>query len=185
MSPTPPPPDTRDAGRGPTGRGIIRTATELTRRLAELLAPDATIVCIGNELRGDDAAGIEIARRLDGSVPWTVHQAETVPENFLMKIVAARPSAVLIVDAMHFDAPPGAVGVFDQADLAGPGPGTHAPSPVAFLQILDMMHPCRSAILGIQPACIEFGADLSPAVREAIDLVAAVFEDLAGGEDTS
>ena len=187
------PPNPRDASRGPAGRGIVQTAGELARRLAELLAPDAQIVCVGNELRGDDAAGVEIARRLDGAVPWIVHQTQTVPENFLMKIVAARPSAVLIVDAMHFNAPPGAVGVFDPSDLVGPGPGTHGPSPVSFLQILEMMHPCRSAILGIQPECVELGADISQAVRRAIDLVTRALDDLAreladltaGGEDTS
>ena len=177
-SPPPPPPKTRD-----TGGEIIRTAAQLARQLAGVLAPDAAIVCVGNELRGDDAAGVEIAKRLDGRVPWTVHQTQTAPENFLMKIVAARPSAVLIVDAMHFDAPPGAVGVFDRRDLAGPGPGTHGPSPVAFLEILDMMHSCRSAILGIQPEGVDFGAEVSPAVRRAIDLIAAAFDDLAGSED--
>ena len=110
-------------------------------------------------------------RRIAGRVPWQVFDVRTAPENFLMKIVDARPDTVLLVDALNFDADPGSVELFAAEAVTGQGPSTHGPAPVAFLDMLNMLHPCRRVVLGIQPARAEFGQELSEPVAAAVEFV--------------
>ena len=148
-------------------------------RLCELLVPGAAVVCMGNELLGDDGAGVCVGRRLDGYWPWKVYNVQTAPENFLFLIADSRPAAVLVIDAMDFGAEPGAVALVEAELVAGQGPGTHGPSPAAFLELLAMVHPCPTAVLGIQPAQAATAAPLCPPVAAAVDGVAAALRTIA------
>ena len=157
----------------------ISTLDHLMEHLAEVLTPRTAVVCIGNELCGDDAAGPVIAKRLAGKVPWDVHDAQTVPESFLMKIVERRPDTVLLIDALDFGAAPGAIELFDASRLGGQGPSTHGPAPLAFLEVLKMFLPCRQVVLGIQPAAGGFGNEMCGPVRTAVDLVVEALTTLS------
>ncbi len=161
-------PDSRDDGRP---ADTVASATELADALESMLAAPVAIVCIGNDLCGDDGVGVEIAHRLAGSVSWRVYNVQTAPESFLMKIVMSKPASVLAIDALDFGAAPGAVTATDAARLSGQGPSTHGPAPLAFLKSLAMMHSCRRALVGIQPQQTEVGQGLSAPVAEAVDLV--------------
>lgn len=151
------------------------TAEHLAGRLAEVLVPSSVIVCIGNELCGDDGAGVAVARELGDGVPWRVVNAETAPESFLSRITASRPGSVVLVDALHFGGRPGAVELLTPETLDGQGPSTHGPAPLAFLEMLRLMHPCRRVVVGIQPFRTEVGQGLSRPVRRAVGLVAEAF----------
>jgi len=155
----------------PTRRGI-ETVAHLAQHVAEVLTDDSIILCVGNDICGDDGAGPAVARRIAGKVRWRVLDVQTVPESFLMKVVAAKPDVVMIVDALDFDAEPGAVELLASDAVTGQGPSTHGPAPIAFLDLLNMMHPCRRVILGIQPVTGDFGEAMTPAVAKAIDFVA-------------
>lgn len=157
----------------------IDTVEHLVEHLAEVVTPRCAIVCVGNDLCGDDGAGVAIARRIQEAVPWDVFDVRTVPESFLMKIVGCEPDTVLLIDALHFDAAPGAVELFDAEQITGQGPSTHGPAPLAFLDVLEMMRPCRRAILGIQARRVEFGDEMSPPVGRAVDLVVEALLKLA------
>ena len=178
--PPPHPHGTPDAGGAPAG---ITTPEHLAEHLAEVLAPSSVIVCIGNDLCGDDGAGPAVAKRLAGEVPWQVFDTAGVPESFLMKIVNARPASVLLVDALHFGAAAGAVELIDPDAVGGQGPSTHGPAPLAFLEILRMMHPCPRRVLGIQPSGVEFGQPMGEPVARAVDLVVQAFRMLADRAD--
>jgi len=156
-----------------------QTVERLAERLAPLLAPAAVIVCVGSELRGDDGAGPAVARQLADTVPWAVYDTRNAPENFLMKIVRAKPESIILIDALQFAAAPGTVRVFAPEDLTGQGPSTHGPAPLAFLDLLHTMHPCPRAVVGIQPAATDVGSALSEPVRRAVDLVAQTLRRLA------
>jgi len=160
----------------PTGIGTVE---HLVEHLEEVIAPATAIVCIGNDLCGDDGAGVAVAKRLNGAVPWDVYNTQTVPESFLMKIVAGKPQSVLLIDALHFGAAPGAVELIEADTIGGQGPSTHGPAPLAFLEILHMIHPCRCAVLGIQPQRADLGAELSEPVAAAVELIVEAFEKLA------
>ncbi len=153
----------------------IDTVEHLAKHIAEFLTPASVIICVGNEMSGDDGAGPMVAGRIDGKVRWKVFNVQTVPESFLMKIVATKPDTVLIVDALNFDAKPGAVELFSSDSLTGQGPSTHGPAPIAFLDVLNMFHPCRRVVLGIQPICVDFGSEMTPEIAKAVDFVCEAF----------
>jgi len=164
----------------PLARGID-TPEHLAEHLRPYLDGRAAIVCVGNEMLGDDGAGTAVARRLAGNVPWDVYDTQTVPESFLMKIVAGRPDAVVLIDALDFRAECGAVELIEHEHVTGQGPSTHGPAPIAFLDVLRMIHPCRQVVLGIQPEQCEWGRGLSEPVRLAVDRVVRAFT-LAGAD---
>jgi len=159
-------------GALPIGMGTVE---HLVEHLREVLTPKTVLVCVGNELCGDDGAGVVIARQLMGKVPWRVFDTQTVPESFLMKIIDADPDGVLLIDGLHFNAAPGAVELFTADAVTGQGPSTHGPAPLAFLEVLEMMHPCKRSVLGIQAESVEFGTGLSEPVCRAVDMVVEAF----------
>jgi len=159
--------------------GGIDTAEQLAARLGRHIRPSTVIVCVGSELRGDDGAAAAVAHRLAGTMPWALHNTQTAPESFLMKIVQAEPESVLLIDAVDFGAAPGRIGLFPAEQLNGQSPSTHGPGARAFLSALAMFHSCPVALLGIQPGDIDFGEALSPPVAAAVDQVVAVFQSLA------
>ena len=162
----------------------ITTAEHLAEHLAELLSPSAAIVCVGNDMCGDDAAGPAVAERLIERTPWALFNTQTVPESFLMKIVSGRPDRILLVDALNFDAPPGSVELFGSDQIEGQGPSTHGPAPLAFLEILQMFHSCRRAVLGIQPAKVDFGEKMTEPVAAAVEMVVQAFLRVAADSRT-
>ena len=151
----------------------------MTERLVAVMAPSTAIVCVGNTMRGDDAAGPEVARRLAGCVPWAVYNTQTAPESFLMKIARGEPESVILIDAIAFDAPPGSVELFAPDDLSGQGPSTHGPAPLTFLEAMAMVHPCRLAVVGIRPDRTDMGAPLSAPVAAAVKRVVQAFCTIA------
>jgi hydrogenase maturation protease len=160
--------------------GGIETVQHLVEHLAEFADPSLIVVAIGNELCGDDGAGPAVAKVLAGTVPWEVLDAQTVPESFLMRIVNRRPATVVLVDAVDFHARPGAVDLLGASQLTGQGPSTHGPAPLAFLELLGMMHRCRAAVLAIQPKQTAPGQPLSAEVAKAVEFVTEAFRTLAG-----
>ena len=159
----------------------VHTVEELAQRLAEVMTPASVIVCIGNELVGDDGAGCAVAQQLAGTVPWPVFDAQNAPESFLMKIVNCKPDTLVLVDALELAAPPGTVAMLPSRKITGQGPSTHGPAPIAFLDAVRMMHPCRTVVLGIQPEAGVFGTGLSEVVSASVDLIVRAFRTLAQG----
>lgn len=175
-------PPAREESQGPPGsdRAVrIGSAEDLVEHLAALLVPATVIVCIGSELRGDDAAGPAVARELGESVPWQVVDAQNAPENFLGKITRAAPQTVLLIDTLNFGAPPGTIAFVEPDSITGAGPSTHGPAPAAFLEALALMHPCRCAVLGIQPQRLDLAAPLSEPVADAVRRIVRAFQRLA------
>jgi len=176
-------PSTEDPARqgSSEGRqsGIIRTVEQLADSLAALACPSMVLVCVGHELRGDDAAGTVIGQQLAGTLRWKVYNALSAPESFLMKIVADQPESVLTIDAIDLGAEPGAMRLFQPEEIAGQTPSTHGPGLTAYIRALEIMHPCRHAVLGIQPQHLEVGRPLSEPVRRAVDTVVRALRELA------
>ncbi|MHC4982950.1 MAG: hydrogenase maturation protease, partial [Planctomycetota bacterium] len=103
------------------GGGGIAAVEHLVEHLAQFVCPSMAIVCVGNEMCGDDAAGVLVARELAGTVPWAVYDTQTVPESFLMKIVAAKPESVVVIDALDFGGGEGTVEILPADSVAGQG----------------------------------------------------------------
>ncbi len=77
---------------------------------ANNLTPRTAILGIGQELRGDDALGLEIARRLQkklsGREDVLILLAGPAPENFTGALRRFAPQRVILVDAALMGEPP-------------------------------------------------------------------------------
>ena len=125
------------------------------------------LIGLGNAWRGDDAAGLAVARRLDG----VAHEGDAVA---LLELWAGASQAV-VVDAAASGAAPGTVHRFDGAR---PLPArtlrsssTHAfglADAVELARALGRLPP-RLEIYAIEGADFTLGAPLSPAVATAVE----------------
>lgn len=133
------------------------------------------VLGIGNELAGDDAVGVRIARELGSRLrpgpDRVVFDGGSAPENFTGPIRRFRPDLVLLVDAAHVSAEPGTVAWIDWHDSDGLSASTHTLPPSVLADFLATELGCRLALLVVQPAQLEPGSSLSPAVRRAADEV--------------
>ncbi len=133
------------------------------------------VLGIGNDLSGDDAVGAwigrELASRLGSRPDRLVLDAGTAPENFTGLLRRFRPDLVLLVDAAHLSAEPGDVAWVDWQETDGLSGSTHTLPPSVLARFLVEDLACRLALLVIQPAQLEFGAPLSPPVRQAAERV--------------
>lgn len=130
------------------------------------------VVGIGHELRGDDAAGITIARELRmRSARWRhvlVIDVGPAPENHTGVLRRFGPRLVLLVDAAHMDLPAGAVRWLGFDDVDGVSASTHTLPVSVLARYLATEMNCDVALLGIQPATTVVGEPLSPAVRRSV-----------------
>lgn len=70
----------------------------------------AVIIGIGNPLRRDDNVGVEIVKRLKGTITKDnilIIEGESVPENFIEPITEFNPSHILLIDAALMGLKPG------------------------------------------------------------------------------
>ena len=149
------------------------------RRLADELKRSTVVVGMGNPLRGDDAAGTLVAAALQ-SCSWpSVCDAGMVPENVVGRVCALSPDNVIIVDAVDFGGEPGAQAWFAPDEIDGKFASSHAPSLELFAAFVETETSARTAVLGIQPGCCDFGAEVSPAVVRAVDQVVDAFKEAA------
>lgn len=139
---------------------------------------------VGSELRGDDVAGVLLARRLAawcaarprrGRLRLAAFDGGAAPENVTGEVARFAPDLVVLVDAAFLGRPPGAVEVIAAERIAGVTFSTHMlPAPV-ILDYLRARTGCRTAVLGIQIAQKELLSRPSPAVAAAVGRLAAAF----------
>lgn len=133
------------------------------------------IVGIGNELNGDDGFGVHVAKKLGNFGKIISIQAHTVPENFITKIAAEKPSHVIFLDAAILDAAPGTLCLLEAGDLARVATITHRIPLSKIIERLMSMHDCRVLIIGLQPRSMEVGDGLSPEARVAVNNLVDLF----------
>lgn len=139
------------------------------------------VVGVGQELNGDDAAGVLAARILSqrqraGSsdahrpVPVSplVIEAAHAPENCLGAVLRFAPNLVILVDAADMGDPPGTIRWLDWRDAAGLGVSTHTLSLSMMAKYLKAELGCDIGLIGIQAGDTSLGAPVSSAVRRAI-----------------
>jgi hydrogenase 3 maturation protease len=165
-----------------------RSALDRTlNRLAERRARSATgqplrvaVVGIGHELRGDDGAGVAVARFLQmrpaQERPFLVVDAGCAPENHVGPLRRFHPDLVLLVDAADMGEPAGAVRWLAWEETTGLSASTHTLPPHVLARYLTAEIGCEVALVGIQPADTAIGAPLSAAAQQAVEEVARGLE---------
>jgi hydrogenase maturation protease len=129
------------------------------------------VIGVGTRWAGDDAAGLAVARRVGG------RELEGDPTSLLD--TWAEANHVVVVDAAASGAPPGTIRRFDAHN--GPLPArlmrssTHAlgvPEAIELARALGRL-PARLEVFAIEGAGFTAGAELSPAVEQAVGELAA------------
>lgn len=130
----------------------------------------ALVVALGNELRGDDAVGLEVARRLAGV---RVLATEDEPTRLIEEWGDADP--LVLVDAARSGGCPGKVHVIDLAREELPAVlfrgSTHHFSLADTVELARALGrlPARAWVVAVEGARFETGAPLSPQVAAAVD----------------
>jgi hydrogenase maturation protease len=141
------------------------------------VAEDVLVIGVGNALRGDDAAGLELARRL--RTERTVAVRELEGEGIDLLDVWEGADAVVIVDAVRSGRAPGVVHRIDAS--AAPLPArlqastsSHAVGVADAIELARTLGrlPRRVVVLGVEGHRFDAGAPLSPEVSAALDEVA-------------
>ncbi len=139
------------------------------------------VVGVGNELHGDDAAGVAVVRALREAASadqgLLILEAGQAPENQIGPLLRFRPDVIVFVDAADMGEVPGTVRWVSWQDADGMGASTHTLSPEVLAQFLIDELGCEVYLLGIQPTSLAFGASLSPVVAEAVRDVARLLAD--------
>lgn len=150
-------------------------------------AVDILVIGIGNEQRGDDAAGLLVARRLrDRGLPG-VAVVEAQCDATLLIDLWAGAEKVYLVDAVVSGAPPGSL--FRLDGLRQDSEETHGyrsshglgvKAAIELARALDRL-PQHLVIYGIEGAGFAVGAAISPEAQGGVAAaVAAIVADLGG-----
>src|SRR5271157_6650837 len=139
--------------------------------------PSIVVIGVGNEYRGDDGAGVAVARRLRAQFPGGVTILEESGEGASLIQAWQGAAWVMLVDAVRSSAPPGTIHRLDAR--AEPMPtgffnySTHAFSVAEAVELarsLDRLPPYL-IVYGIEGENFAAGVGLSAAVERAVEVV--------------
>ena len=132
--------------------------------------PRIVVLGLGNDLRRDDGVGVVAARLLqaDGVDGAEVHDVGAAVLHGLELVDGA--DAVLLLDAIHGGAPPGAL---HRCDLHALPPdrrlrALHGWSLLDMLSLHRIPLPAVATAAGVEPADLDAGGTLSPPVAAAL-----------------
>jgi hydrogenase 3 maturation protease len=143
------------------------------------------VVGVGNELYGDDGAGVAIVQALKGrqlaSEQLCLIEACQSPEAYTGVIRRFKPTHVLIVDCADMSAVPGTIDWLSWQSVDGMGASTHTFPLTLFATYLAAENGCEVLLLGIQPQDTLTGDGFSPAVNNAVQQITdGLYEVLHG-----
>ena len=154
------------------------------KRDDRIVLPRACLVGIGSDLRGDDSAGLMVARALldDERFASASHlfivEGGSAPENHTAKIRTFQPELVLFMDAAQMDEPPGTIRWIPLDSIDGMSASSHSLPLSMLARYLTLEIGCEIAVLGIQPLRNEVNAELSPPIHTAVDEILAGIREM-------
>lgn len=122
---------------------------------------------VGNVLKSDDGVGVIISRQIrerPGIMSLTV---EVSIENYIGKINSLLPEKIMIIDCMELGSSPGSCRLLELNEVEDITFNTHN---ISLGRLGDFFN-YPTYVLGIQPATVAFGDELSPAVRLTADKI--------------
>lgn len=135
---------------------------------------------IGNDMRGDDAAGVLIARGFSkiAGKDWLVLDCGTTPEDFTGEIRRQKPHIVFLVDAADVSLPPGSIRLIPKEKIGVFSITTHH-MPLSMLSdyIEEITGKDSVKLIGIQPKSTGFGMPVSEEVRGAVDEIVEILKN--------
>lgn len=147
--------------------------TSLSRLLSQRTNSRIAILGIGNEMRGDDAAGILIVRalslRVANSGCLRIIEGGRAPENATGDLRKFSPDLVLLIDAADMGKEAGYIALIPMEQIDGISANTHSLPLSMLARYLTLELNCEVALLGIQPKSIEMGESVNDAVNQAVN----------------
>jgi hydrogenase 3 maturation protease len=148
-------------------------------------AARVAVLGIGSELRGDDAAGIITARKIEKLTSKKIPQSqlkvfigETAPENLTGEIKKFQPSHLIIIDSADLGNSPGQVTTIDPQAIEGISFCTHRLPLKVMIDYLHQSCKCEVMIIGIQPKDITVCGPISKEVSKAVKQLAVTIVNL-------
>lgn len=150
---------------------------------------EVLVLCIGNSLAGDDAAGWLVGERLlrGGEMPGVKVVLLGVGGLDLLEHFGGEETLV-VVDAVCWGAPPGTVHVLEWEDLppaqraavSAHGVGVRESVEVARLILVPELVPSRVVVVGVEGRhFLELGTPCSPEVQGALEAAEEAVLDIA------
>jgi hydrogenase maturation protease len=180
---------TRDIehARSLAARAGIRIDREVERAIEREEKRLLSVIGIGNRFRRDDAAGLEVVRRLRLAHPPGVILIEQEGEPASLIEAWSTADEALVVDGISSGSEPGRLHRFDVTDAPLPAEifnySTHAiglPEAVELARELDRL-PGRLVVYGIEGESFEAGEGLSRSVQQTVEkLVMDLYHELSG-----
>ncbi len=132
--------------------------------------PRILIAGLGNLLLMDDGAGVHAVKELQHDPPPGVLVVEVGTAVLQALHLLEWADLVLALDAMRAGGPPGTIYACGLEEVAADGVqvSLHELGLKAALYFLPPEKQPRIAVLGIEPGTIDYGLDLSPAVKAAL-----------------
>lgn len=147
------------------------------------------VIGIGNNLLTDDGAGIHVINRLSKrTLPEDVELLDGGTLGFTLLESIENAARLIVVDAAQLESEPGTVKVLKNAEM-DEYLGTSKRASVHEVNLLDMMVaarfrgrlPADYALVGIQPATVDWGSEptqvVDRAVDQAVELVEAMLKE--------
>jgi hydrogenase 3 maturation protease len=142
--------------------------TLLTDELSKYEKDRIVFVGLGNELREDDGAGLELVERIKSKKEF--HKSHFIiagrnPENHLQAILNYHPLIVIFIDAAEWNGNPGEIKKFNEAEISQTDFSTHTFSIKMIKEYLLNHQQMNFMFLGIQPLSTSFRQGLSDLVK--------------------
>lgn len=139
---------------------------------------------IGNEVRGDDMAGIAVIRDLAKAFSPTppsnilLIEAAHAPENHTGPIRKFSPDLVILIDMAQMDEESGTIRWLSWQETTGISASTHTMPPYMLAQYLTAVTSTEVALIGIQPVHTDLGAPMSDVMKTAVNEVTQTLIDI-------
>lgn len=140
--------------------------------LCQALKKRVAVVGVGNEMRGDDAVGCYVARRLEGVEDILVIEAGDVPENYIGLLREYKPECIVFIDAVDVGADAGSVVIASADELSSSVVVSTHGMPLKLLSdYLRREIGAEVMLVGIQVGKTAFNLPMSKEVRDAAEAV--------------
>ncbi len=132
------------------------------------------ILGVGNLLMSDDGVGVQAAQALARNPPPGTEVVDAGTDVLSALPFLESATHALIIDAVRAGGKPGTLRLFSESELSPrlDTPTAHAVNLLASRRLLppDAAWP-EILVLGVEPAVLEYGLTLSPAVAAAVPLI--------------
>ncbi len=149
-------------------------------RLREIICREGSAVLfagVGNVLRSDDGVGVYIVSSIKAKGLVSTLLVEASIENYISKINSIAPEILVIADCIDFNREPGYSGIVPVNEIHEFTISSHNISLRRIAEHLKM----EVYVIGIQPADLRVGENLTPEVKKAADIIIGLINETIAG----